>query len=98
MTSTDNHPTGYDCAKCGKPTGMMGHWRGWDKPFSCEEKDNDMAPLVQRTDSEKDAYAQGYLAALNMAIEKCKGTSSAGTVEVRLYNIKEGFLAARGGK
>ena len=89
----------YTCARCGGGSGMYGHYNPGTGEFNCPtKKETNMAPLVQRTDSEKDAYAQGYLAALNMAIEKCKGTSSAGTVEVRLYNIKEGFLAARGGK
>lgn len=81
---------------------MMGHWQGWDKPFSCQtKKDKNMTttvevnPLVRRTEGEREAYSQGYLAGLDLAIEKCDGTVSLVLATERIKNVREGFLVAR---
>lgn len=80
---------------------MLGHWQGWDKPFTCQTKGKTVAlatPVTERTDDLREAYAQGYLTALELAIGKAQTVSTAESVEDSLNNIREGFLAARGEK
>lgn len=61
----------WRCAECGQVTGMMGHYRGIDKPFSCQvKKEEPKLPLVERTPEAKQAYHEGYVAALKAAEKK----------------------------
>lgn len=81
---------------------MIGHWVSTglgEGYFSCEEKDKNMdKALTQRSDEAKEAYAQGYMAALDLAIKKCKNVSTSTSVEHSLIHVREGFVAARGGE
>jgi hypothetical protein len=84
---------------------MYGHYAGQGKPFSCQTtKDKTVArtvavnPIVRRTEGEREAYSDGYLAALDLSIKKVDSCVSTVTAATSLRNVREGFLVARGEK
>lgn len=86
----------YTCANCGGGSGMYGHYNPSTQKFTCSKKGEKTVTITQRSEEAKEAYAQGYMAALKLAIDKCKNVSTSTSVEHSLSHILEGFLAARG--